>query len=351
MTSSDSGHAGALARLRDAFDDASRSPAQRRVYRLAGACVAVDSGDAATPPLTALEPLRVADDAPAALVIRLFDGSAFSWPAGIALPNEGPGLTAVNAAGMQAYLQPDIGSATLYDHHACRGYVWYRNASRLPYYEHAAPLRHLLQWWMLGRGGIVLHSAAVGGAGGGILIAGPSGAGKSSTALACLASGLQFVGDDYVAVDCRAPITAHALYATAKVRRESLGRHPAFTGHFSNLDRLDEKPMLFVHRIAPQRLAPQMPVRALVVPNVARASRTTFAPLAAPEALRAIAPSSILQFPLAGADALARIATLCRHVPTYRLHLSTDETEIVAAIEGFLAQPVVATPVESSRCA
>jgi hypothetical protein len=182
-----------------------------------------------------------------------------------------------------------------------------------------------------------------------VLVAGPSGAGKSSTALACIESPLRIAGDDYVAVDCRPPVTVHALYSTAKVDRASLGRHPSLAAYFRNIDRPDEKPMLFVHQFAPDRLLSQFPLQALVVPNVAGATRTSFEPMAAADALRAIAPSSILLFPLAGRIAFARIAALCRAFPAYRMNLSPDAGEVADALVRFIGRPLDRT--NASRCA
>jgi hypothetical protein len=347
--------AGPLLALRDAFDAAAQHLAARHRYRIAGARVGIDTGGGAAmrSMLIAFEPLRVIDAAgDDDLSVLLFDGAAGEFDPGAmlsAVTGSGEGLAAAQGGGVQAFLQPDIGVLALYDDMRKRGYIWYRDAATLPYYEYAAPLRHLLQWWMLARGGVLLHSAGIGDTGGGVLVSGPSGAGKSSTALACLESSLRIAGDDYVAVDGRSPATVHALYSTAKVDRASLGRHPSLAGHFRNLDRPHEKPMLFIHQFAPERLVSQFPLRALVVPNVAHAARTSFEPMPAAETLRAIAPSSILLFPLAGRVAFGRIAALCRAFPAYRMNLSPDAGEVADALARFIGRSLDTTI--ASQCA
>lgn len=344
-----------LLALRDAFDAAAQHLATRHRYRIAGSRVGIGRGDGAATlkMLTAFEPLRMIDAAgDDDLSVLLFDGAAREFDPGATFASAtvaGEGLTAAQGGGLQAFLQPDIGVLALYDDSRKRGYIWYRDAAALPYYEYAAPLKHLLQWWMLARGGVLLHSAGIGDTAGGVLVSGPSGAGKSSTALACLESSLRIAGDDYVAVDCRSPARVHALYSTAKVDRASLGRHPSLTAHFRNLDRPDEKPMLFVHQFAPERLVSQFPLRALVVPNVAHAARTSFEPMPPADALRAIAPSSILLFPLAGSVAFARIAALCRAFPAYRMNLSPDAGEVADALVRFIGRSLDTAIV--SRCA
>jgi hypothetical protein len=56
--------------------------------------------------------------------------------------------------------------------------------------------------------------------------------------------------------------------------------------------------------------------------------------------LRALAPSSLLPFPLAGGGAFARMAALCRLLPCLRADLADDPRDVAAAFAGLLQQPV-----------
>ncbi len=341
--------ASALSLLAAALDDAvPRLPAAPRLYRIAGAIVAMRAGNRAAPLLEAFTPLGIVDDGAAAtLDVFIFDAATD----GVELPDTAitrrrfkhdGGLGAVAAPGIRAFFQPQAGVLSLLDEPRRRAYCWLRCAAVLPYYEHAAPLRHILQWWMLSRDGALLHSAAVGGIGGSVLIAGPSGSGKSTTALACQAAGLGFTSDDYVLVRSGAPPTVHMAYSTAKVVRTSLGAHDGYRNHFRNLDRDDEKPMLFMHEAAPERVLCSFPLRALVLPVVALRRSTRIVPATAAELLRALAPSSILLFPLAGAIAFRRMAALCRAVPCLRAELSEDPRDIAGAFTRLLRDGAIA---------
>jgi hypothetical protein len=332
-----------LALLVATLEDATaRLPTVPRIYRVAGNLVAIRAGDRAAALLEAFTPMRASDDAEAvSLEVFVFDGATDK----VKLPDtaitrrrvaQAGGLGAVSASGVQAFFQPDAGVLSLLDASQRRAYCWLRDSTALPYYEFAAPLRHLLQWWMLSRGGALLHSAAVGTAGGGVLIAGPSGSGKSTTALACQEFGLGFTSDDYVLVSAGAPPTVHMAYSTAKVVRESLGAHASYRRHFRNLERGDEKPMMFMHEVAPQRVLPSFPLRAIVLPVIAQRSATRIVAASAAEILRAVAPSSILLFPLAGATAFQRIAALCRAVPCLRAELSGDPHDVAGAFARLL---------------
>ena len=98
--------------------------------------------------------------------------------------------------------------------------AWFSVASAecVPWYERAAPLRAILHLGLHAPGRLLVHAAALGRGGTGMLLAGPAGSGKSTTALACVLAGLDYCGDDYVVLDLRgATPTAHSIYGTAKV--------------------------------------------------------------------------------------------------------------------------------------
>jgi hypothetical protein len=89
--------------------------------------------------------------------------------------------------------------------------------------------------------------------------------------------------------------------------------------------------MMFMHEVAPQRVLPSFPLRAIVLPVITQRSSTRIVAASAAEILRAVAPSSILLFPLAGATAFQRIAALCRAVPCLRAELSGDPHDVAGA--------------------
>ncbi len=360
---------------------AARTPTIARRYRIAGAAVTIHSTreSAVGNLLTAFEPLREADG-PAS---RETGGSAsretgaqasrnsvnptrhvqpaddaraldvYIWDAAVdavALPdspvlrreNTNPeGLGGFSDAISNAFYQPEAGVLSILDIARRRAHWWLRDAASAPYYERAAPCKHILQWWVASSGGALLHSAAIAaqadGDDRGVLISGPSGSGKSSTALACLAEGFGFASDDYVIVGGGEPPVVHLAYSTAKVLRADLGRFGGYAPHFRNLARDDEKPMMFVHEFAPQSIRTSLRPVALVMPHVAHATRTHFVPISPATMLRALAPSSMLLFPLAGARPFARMAELCRSLPCWRAELADDARDVARAFGELLA--------------
>jgi hypothetical protein len=127
-----------------------RLPVAPRLYRIAGDLVAIRAGERAAALLEAFTPMRASDDGDAvALEVFIFDGVSDR----LALPDtaithrratQAGGLGAFAAPGAQAFFQPDAGVLSLFDASRRRAYCWLRDTTALPYYEFAAPLRHLL---------------------------------------------------------------------------------------------------------------------------------------------------------------------------------------------------------------
>jgi hypothetical protein len=212
-----------------------------------------------------------------------------------------------------------------------RGCFWTKDASSLPHYERASPLLHLLHWWLGDRDLHLVHAGAVGTPAGGALLVGPSGSGKSTSALACVGSPLGVVADDYAVVGLSPEPRAFSLYRTAKLERghdrtvESL-LHQLPTP--SNPEPVpNDKSLYFL-----DRLEPEVPLRAIVVPRVTGQAGHRLIEIPRPRAFAAFAPSSILQLPGSGGRALAALRALLDLVPVYGLEVGTDLASIPTVI-------------------
>jgi hypothetical protein len=218
--------------------------------------------------------------------------------------------------------------------------AWRRlGVPRLPWWEVAAPFRNPLFWLLGNRGRVLTHAAAVGFGGRAALIVGPGGSGKSTTALTCLLAGFDYLGDDYTVTSTDGGPRVDCLYGSAKLSpqgiegMEDLVRDAAgFTGADG------EKLVVWPSRTFPDRVVTSAAVQVILVPTITGEPATTLAPIAKAAALRALAPSSILQFPAGGAAALTAMARLVEAVPCRTLLLGTDRRSIPGvvadAIEG-----------------
>lgn len=184
-------------------------------------------------------------------------------------------------------------------------------------WESGSPLRNFIHW---GASAAVrfCHAGTLGRDGRGLLLAGGGGAGKSGTTLAGIAAGLTTVGDDYCLVTLGATVEAFPIFRILKqdpdgVRRvfgPDAGARFGATNwqgkweiHASELNRTP-----FVERLE---------IKAIVLPKVAGAARSTIRAVPAAQAMRAVLPSNILQLPDGEAEGVRFTADLCRRLPAF----------------------------------
>ena len=125
--------------------------------------------------------------------------------------------------------------ASFIDRGSGRGYFRTSKNTILPDYVLAAPFHFHLQWWLRERQFLIIHAAAVGNENGAALIVGQSGSGKTTTALSCLAAGMDYFGDDYCIISLIPYPTVHSLYNSAKIDADTLiSRLPNLKGEMKN---------------------------------------------------------------------------------------------------------------------
>lgn len=266
-----------------------------------------------------------AHEQPADVVLDVWDTESTSVPFPhldrVAARPEGRGEV-VELSGDDVWVAYQAASASwsALDLRARRG-AFVTASSALPLFEIAAPLRTLLGWWSTYRGRHVVHAAAVGTGGRGVLLAGKGGSGKSTSAVTALLAGMSFVGDDFCLVDTDGVRpTAHALFASAKLTddaRHRLGLAPAadvVTDGTKSMLPLRDHPLV----------VRTLEVRALVVPTVAGGTESVLRPLSRGRALIALAPSTLGLLPFSSEASLRFMRCLVERLPCYALSLATD---------------------------
>ncbi len=216
--------------------------------------------------------------------------------------------------------------------------------ANLPPWEGGAPFRRQFHW-ALAPDALPIHAAAVGDAHGAALLVGRGGSGKSSTAVACLAAGLGFLGDDYSILRFAPEPVVHSLYCTAKVAHEELPHVGALAEACDADVPRGQKAVLFPSRVYPERIVLSAPISVVLLPTiVAGTTEPVVEPASAAEALRALAPSSLVQMHLDAPRELGMLVQLVGTVPAYRLGLGADRAAnaaMIAATLARLAGPVV----------
>jgi len=315
-----------------------------RTFRIAGHSVQLRFAGPALEEylIPALAHLETDDSAPA-LKVLLWDAAS----TGCGLP---PPLWAENACTVRGEIQglhsdrihlaisPGFNGISLLDSDENVAVFCMPDAWRIPYYEYSSPVRTIFHWWLGQHGRQLVHAGVVGTEEGGVLIAGRGGSGKSVTALTCLCAGMQYAGDDYTVIDADARPYAYSLYSSAKLNARDVKRFPELQPALKNPDRLDEeKAVLFIRQVLPERVSTGMPIRAILLPRVLGTGPTRVSAVSAATSLRYLAPSTIFQLPRAGRPAFECIAELVKDVPGYVLELGGEPKDTPGVIRELLA--------------
>ncbi len=244
-----------------------------------------------------------------------------------------------NSNRIHTVFQPGVHALSMLDTALNLGVFWVHDARQIPYYECSFPLRTILHWWMSKHARQLVHAGAVGTPLGGVLLVGKGGSGKSTTALACLDSELDYLGDDYVLLSVEPSPFVYSLYNSAKLDADHIQRLPYLASAISNQKSLDtEKALIFLHDHYPEKVKTGFAVRAILLPRVSGLSESRVKKASSAAGLRALAPSTIFQLPGAGYEAFRTMARLVNQVPSYILELGQDISQIPCVISQLLSE-------------
>jgi hypothetical protein len=194
------------------------------------------------------------------------------------------------------------------------------------------------RWWAAANGLRILHAGCVGTADGAALVVGRGGSGKSSTAVLAALAGLHFVSDDYCLFEGAPEPVAHTLFGTAKLHVDHLDRFPRLS-----IDAVlrptepGEKAILLMEQAAPGRVAARLPIRSVLAARVTGVSRPELVPISAAEALRFLAPSTLMQLYRDDSSACGDLAALARRLPCWRLELGGGLDAVPDVLRGHLS--------------
>lgn len=291
--------------------------------------------------------LREAWSGAAELTVEVWDGAATGVscplpPAALARPG-------VSVAGdVVSFLGP--GSATALDRAAGRIVGWRADARALSLEERMKPLPLALELWLLDRGICSGHAAFVARAGVGVLLAGASGAGKSTAALACAASGLDFLGEDRVGIERTGDgsFAGHGLYASAWLERDHLQRHP-WLACGAPVEQGADKDAVFLADTGRAVVARRAAIAAVVLPRRGEPGPPRLLPAGRADAVRALAPVS-----LAGVAAVAapwileQLRALVSSVPVLAAEDAGSPASLAELVARVLAGDLRASPPPGS---
>jgi hypothetical protein len=233
------------------------------------------------------------------------------------------------------------GSVNAMDCDTRRAVFWVPTNQHVPVWALASPLRSILHWWMELNGRQLVHAAAVGCGGRGVLIPGRSGSGKSSTSLACLLAGMDFVSDDYLAMALEPEPRAYRLYSTAKLDPRSLLLYPDLAARCRTVHQAGfDKVVLFLEDGYQQQLKDSLPLNLVLKPWISRVQETTLGTAEPLEIERALAHETLGHLPHAGAGTVEFLNRVSCEVPRSAVYLGTDRARIASVIQQALASSI-----------
>lgn len=207
------------------------------------------------------------------------------------------------------------------------------DASREDSFNNHAMIVALFRW-ALQSDMLILHSAAVGINGKGVLIGARGGRGKSTLSVSCLLRGLDFTADDYVILNRRGALTARPLYRT-------VGLNP-------DMEKILQ-PKLPVLRKDIQRggkllldasqksFCESMSIRGILFPALEETGEVSIYRIPPGKAITQIVHSSLSQFDVRRElDLIREMLGRLDELPVYEIKLSRNPEKNAAAVEKFL---------------
>ena len=204
--------------------------------------------------------------------------------------------------------------------------------------ERARPFHKLISAWLEKNGIQFVHSGLVEHGGKGVLFIGNGGAGKSTASIACLRSGMGYLGDDFLGLGMeRGRFIGYGLYASCLLNVHHIKRFPDLEplGHAPN-HAYEDKFVLYLTSAFSRGLKQRATVDALVLPRVVEREFSSFMPATKAAALKAIAPTSVMYLPRPNRTAFERIAKLVENTPCFWLDLGRQIDSIPEAVKALV---------------
>jgi hypothetical protein len=247
--------------------------------------------------------------------------------------NYGPEIDCTSTDGL--IYQFNEQSISVYDSIKKRAYFWVNSMESLGDWNFAKPFRSIFHWYLSQFDLSMIHGAVVGTELGGVLITAKGGSGKTTTALSCFFGGMNYLSDDYVAID---PSTskAYSLFNSAMLTQDNLVRFSSLETYVKNPIRPSGiKGLVYLNEVNSALLLSQITLKALLIPKITSNLLPEIVPVNKVSALMAIAPTirSLRNFEQQKLTAAKQIAS---NLPCFEFRLSPNVNENVAVLKRFI---------------
>lgn len=221
-------------------------------------------------------------------------------------------------------------------------FICTRDATKTGLNDRTKPFPHFLATWYHDRGVQLLHAGLVAQDDQGVLLGGTGGSGKSTSSIACALGGLQFLGDDTVGTaivhdDC----IGYACYNAVRSDARNVEWFPQLQAaeHLLPATPADKgKILTYMTDVADARPISAAIIRGIVIPSVKGSGPTHVVPTTGANALRRLAPSTLLRGLGGGVAGFKHMAELTRRLPCYELLLGASVADVPDAVQGLLEE-------------
>ncbi len=246
-------------------------------------------------------------------------------------------IRGVNDARLKTAFHTWSGVLSMFDAKEKIALYWVYDCNNLPWYEKSVPFLYIFNMGMSNNQEQLIHGAAVGYTNGGALLVGRAHSGKSMTALSCIDSELYYAGDDYCLVSNGTTPHVFSLYSSASLLPENMDTFSALKPALDTVSiPQTDRAVYFLTRTHPHKVINGFPLQCILIVKVGRNAQTFVHPARPEEALKALAPTTMVQLPTAGQQALQTIMALVKKVPCFSIELGTEIARIPSIIEGLL---------------
>ncbi len=196
---------------------------------------------------------------------------------------------------------------------------------------------HILQimfaQWAVGNELILLHSAAVGIDGKGVLVGGNGGRGKSTLAVSCLKNEFDFVSDDYVMITKKGKVNASPVYSTVGLNRDSYDK--LLKGE--NVIYINEKNGKKLVDISNYVISDELEIKAIILPTKTNLTEPEVVPIDSGAILTKIIITTLNQLAFLHEQQMVKeIALRLNKLPSYEIKLTSDCDKNAKCLEEFI---------------
>lgn len=218
-----------------------------------------------------------------------------------------------------------------------KAYFCFSGKKDLPIFEHAAPFRAIFDAWLKENGSHLVHAACLSFEGKAAMIVGRGGMGKSTTATTSAFYGLDYLGDDYIALSKNETPRAFSLYNSSKILIHELVNLNIDSSKIESTPTIsDNKKLIFLKNISSVKITSEAQLVSTIIPKVTDNKESKIYKIKAQSALFALAPSTIFQSATGSQVDLEFMTRILKRTRNYCLELSRDKESTARCIKSTL---------------